>query len=98
MMIDELVCEFTTCTYNMCRSHHERYDGNGYPDRLAGESIPLEARILAIMDTYDVLRMSNSVSHADACAKLAVMKKSYFDPVLVDFFLQKEKVIENIVL
>ena len=37
------------------RSHHERYDGLGYPDRLRGEGIPLEARIMAIADSYDAM-------------------------------------------
>ncbi|MGK2966069.1 MAG: HD-GYP domain-containing protein [Tepidiformaceae bacterium] len=37
------------------RAHHERYDGNGYPDRLAGDRVPLEARIIAVADTFDAL-------------------------------------------
>ncbi|MFP4147787.1 MAG: HD-GYP domain-containing protein [Halorhodospira sp.] len=42
----------------IARSHHERYDGSGYPDGLAGEAIPLSARILQLADVYDALRMS----------------------------------------
>lgn len=42
----------------LVRSHHERYDGAGYPDRLSGESIPLSARIIAVADAYDVMRTS----------------------------------------
>ena len=41
---------------DIARHHHERYDGQGYPDRLKGNDIPLAARIVAICDTYDGLR------------------------------------------
>jgi putative nucleotidyltransferase with HDIG domain len=44
----------------MVRSHHERWDGQGYPDRLAGESIPLRARILSVADVYDALTTARS--------------------------------------
>ena len=37
------------------RAHHERYDGNGYPDKLSGEYIPVEARILSVVDSYDAM-------------------------------------------
>jgi len=40
---------------NIARHHHERWDGKGYPDGLAGESIPLEARMMALADVYDAL-------------------------------------------
>ena len=41
--------------YHIVRHHHERYDGNGYPDGLAGGKIPLEARIIMVADVYDAL-------------------------------------------
>lgn len=41
--------------YEICRYHHERYDGNGYPDKLAGEDIPIWAQIVSIVDVYDAL-------------------------------------------
>ena len=41
---------------DIARHHHERYDGSGYPDRLAGEAIPLAARLVAVADVYDALR------------------------------------------
>lgn len=47
--------EFYRCCYDICRYHHERWDGNGYPDHLAGDEIPISAQIVAIADVYDAL-------------------------------------------
>jgi putative nucleotidyltransferase with HDIG domain len=47
--------EFPFPLIDIVKSHHERWDGNGYPDRLAGEAIPLTARILSLVDCYDAL-------------------------------------------
>jgi len=46
---------FVDTAFNVARHHHERWDGNGYPDKLKGEEIPLEARIMAVADVYDAL-------------------------------------------
>ncbi len=51
--------QFLNYAYNMCRSHHERWDGKGYPDKLMTTNIPLEARILAIVNSYDIFRTTN---------------------------------------
>jgi putative two-component system response regulator len=47
--------EFYRYCYDICRYHHERYDGNGYPDHLAGEDIPIWAQVVSIVDVYDAL-------------------------------------------
>lgn len=47
--------EFYRCCYDICRYHHERWDGNGYPDHLVGDEIPISAQIVAIADVYDAL-------------------------------------------
>lgn len=47
--------EFYTYCYDICRYHHERYDGNGYPDKLVGENIPIWAQVVSIVDVYDAL-------------------------------------------
>ncbi|MCD7709523.1 MAG: response regulator [Clostridiales bacterium] len=47
--------EYDKASYNICRYHHERYDGKGYPDGLSGEDIPIEAQIVSIADVYDAL-------------------------------------------
>lgn len=91
---------FMKYTYNMCRSHHERWDGNGYPDRLAGENIPLEARALAVVNTYDNLRNiateGKILSHQEAMMKIKFMKFTSFDPSIVDIFLSVESDIRNV--
>lgn len=48
----------------IARHHHERYDGTGYPDGLAGEAIPIMARILALADTYDAMARTRVYRHA----------------------------------
>lgn len=47
--------EFYKCCYEICRYHHERWDGNGYPDHLVGDQIPIAAQIVAVADVYDAL-------------------------------------------
>ena len=47
--------DFYEISYNIARYHHERYDGRGYPEKLVGDEIPIEAQIVAIADCYDAL-------------------------------------------
>ena len=72
--------------------HHEKWDGTGYPEGLAGEAIPLTARILAVADVYDALTSSRSYRTAWTHEKaLAVIKKdagTHFDTVVVDAFVE----------
>jgi diguanylate cyclase (GGDEF)-like protein/PAS domain S-box-containing protein/putative nucleotidyltransferase with HDIG domain len=74
-------------------SHHERWDGNGYPRGLQGESIPLEARIIAVADAYDAMvsyrTYKASLSHEAALAELEKSKGTQFDPRLVDVFINE---------
>ena len=75
----------------IARSHHERWDGSGYPDRLRGEQIPLVARICAVCDVFDALLSARPYKRAwpldDALAELAAQRGRQFDPALVDAFL-----------
>lgn len=75
----------------MIRHHHERWDGAGYPDRLAGAEIPFAARILTIADAYDALTSTRSYrraySHAAALATMRAQRGRHFDPSLLDLFM-----------
>ncbi len=81
------------------RHHHERFDGSGYPDGLAGEDIELTARILTVVDVYDALRTERPYKPAfDKEKSLAIldeeMKKGWYDPEVLDKFRSLE--LENI--
>jgi putative nucleotidyltransferase with HDIG domain len=71
-------------------SHHERWDGTGYPHGLVGEEIPLTARLIAVADAYDVLTARDSyrqpVSATDAVAELRAHAGTQFDPQVVQTF------------
>jgi putative two-component system response regulator len=71
-------------------SHHEKWNGTGYPFQLEGDMIPLAARIVTVADVYDALRMERSykpaLSHAVTVEKIMEGKGSHFDPSLTDMF------------
>lgn len=84
-------------------SHHERWDGNGYPYKLKGEEIPLEARIMAIADVFDALVSprcyKDPFSTDEAFEIISLSRGTHFDPVLTDLFISKKdevvKIFEN---
>jgi HD-GYP domain-containing protein (c-di-GMP phosphodiesterase class II) len=75
-------------------AHHERWDGSGYPKGLKGRRIPLEARIVAIADSFDAITHRRRYSHArsfnEAVKAIEEGKGTQFDPDLVDLFLQPD--------
>ncbi len=75
----------------LVRYHHERWDGQGYPECLAGEAIPLGARIIAICDAYESMVSDRpyrrGLGHADAVHQLTAGAGTQFDPKLVEAFL-----------
>lgn len=79
--------------------HHEKWDGTGYPYGLAGESIPLSARIMAIVDVYDALRSKRVYKEAYSHEKsIEIIKQgagTNFDPVILDVFIQNESEFED---
>ena len=75
---------------NVIEFHHERFDGSGYPHGLRGESIPMVARLFAIVDVFDALPSrrpyKQPVPLQDAVRILAESRGSHFDPRLLDVF------------
>ena len=71
-------------------SHHERYDGTGYPDQKSGEEIPLSARIVSLCDVYDALRETRvykeTFSHEKSVEIIKGSSKKQFDPVIIEAF------------
>ncbi len=73
------------------RSHHERYDGRGYPDGLRGDTIPVEARVIAVADAYDAMTSNRSyrsvMAQERVRAEIERGKGSQFDPAFADIML-----------
>ena len=82
--------EFLSEASKVVRSHHERWDGNGYPDGLAGEQIPMNARVFAVADVFDALTTDRpyrvALSFAQARAMIDEQSGRHFDPRVVDAF------------
>jgi response regulator RpfG family c-di-GMP phosphodiesterase len=81
---------FLHMAIDIARHHHERWDGGGYPDRLAGADIPLAARILALGDVYDALRSRRvykpGLLHTTAVMTMSESSQGQFDPALLEVF------------
>ena len=75
-------------------THHEKWDGSGYPNGLKGDNIPLQGRLLAIADVYDTLvserPYKKAIPHEDAVRIIEAGKGTHFDPILVDLFVTRE--------
>ena len=84
----------------IARSHHERWDGTGYPDGLVGEAIPLAARLMAVADVYDALRSRRPYKlpfgHDEAVAIVCDGRGKHFDPLLIDAFVAQEDAFAEI--
>ena len=82
------------------RSHHERWDGDGYPDGLVGEEIPLGARIFAVADAVDAITNHRPYRAArswrDCRREIVAQKGTQFDPMVVDAFCDREYVLHEI--
>ncbi|MCR5420003.1 MAG: response regulator [Lachnospiraceae bacterium] len=91
--------KFLIYIYNMCRYHHERWDGKGYPDRIMTTDIPLEARILTIVNSYDNFRFNNDggtpLTHTEAVKRISLWSGTHYDPDLVELFLSVSDLFEN---
>jgi putative two-component system response regulator len=88
---------FLEMARDVALTHHERYDGNGYPKGLSGEQIPLCGRIVAVADVYDGLSSrrvyKEGMSHEKAKEIIVAERGKHFDPGIVDAFLRAEEQI-----
>ncbi len=89
--------EFTRIA-NFVLEHHEKWDGTGYPKKLKGKEISLQARIIAVADSYDAMTTDRSyrkgLSRTEAAAEIRKYSGTQFDPAIVDVFI--EKVLEKV--
>lgn len=94
--------EFLRFASEIAGGHHEKWDGTGYPLGLAGEAIPLAARLMALADVYDALRCARvykrAMSHAQASEIILEGRGGHFDPGVVDAFLRCQTVFVEIAL
>lgn len=92
--------EFINMGIKIAASHHEKWDGSGYPTGLKGEKIPLSARIMAVADVYDALRSKRiykaAFSHEKSVNIIIEGKGSHFDPRLVDAFIELKKEFDHV--
>lgn len=81
------------------KAHHEKWDGNGYPDGLKGEEIPVAGRIIALADTYDAMTSTRpyriALSHEVAMAEIKRCSGTQFDPTLAEVFLSLSDEIDE---
>ena len=91
---------FLACAKEIALSHQEKWDGSGYPKRLAGSAIPLSARLMAVADVYDALISrrvyKEGMPHDKAVAIILAGKGNHFDPDVVDAFLATSEVFKTI--
>jgi putative nucleotidyltransferase with HDIG domain len=84
--------KFLGAVSDLVKHHHERWDGNGYPDGLAGEAVPLESRIIAVVDAFDAMTSSRPYRQArrreDAVEEIRREAGRQFDPAVVEAFLE----------
>ncbi|MFT5733862.1 MAG: HD-GYP domain-containing protein (c-di-GMP phosphodiesterase class II) [Planctomycetota bacterium] len=94
------VLAFVSMGSDIARSHHERWDGSGYPNGLAGEAIPLSGRIVALADLYDALTSERSYkrawSHAKAVDHLRGLAGTHLDPHALQAFISRADEVDRI--
>jgi response regulator RpfG family c-di-GMP phosphodiesterase len=80
--------------------HHEKWDGTGYPRGLAGQDIPLEARVMSLADMYDALLSERPYkkawTHQEAVNEIISRRDSQFDPLVVDAFIAEQDAFKDI--
>lgn len=91
--------DYRKICYDVCRSHHERYDGTGYPDGLKGENIPISAQLVSLADTYDELiseRIYKDASTPSEAYQIIIKgEKGIFSPRLLEAFRKSKEAMEE---
>ena len=91
---------FLKTAASIALTHHEKWDGTGYPQRLAGEAIPLESRIVAVADVYDALTSSRpyrkAFSDITALKAMSEMAPTHFDPSVYATFIRALPQIQSL--
>lgn len=89
----------TKMAYQICRWHHERYDGRGYPDGLKGEEIPISAQIVALADVYDALTSVRvykpAFTHEKALEMIVNGECGTFNPLLLECLAEESQTIQD---
>ena len=81
---------FLRCARELARSHHEKWDGSGYPDGLRGDAIPISARLMSVADVYDALTSRRvykpGIGHEQTLIEIQNGRGTHFDPDVADAF------------
>ena len=97
--LDQQEAPLVKVASDICRWHHERYDGNGYPDGLKGDEIPIAAQVVALADVYDALTSERcykkAYSHSKALEMIFEGRCGAFDPTLLQCLLEISDTLES---
>ena len=84
----------------ICRWHHERWDGRGYPDGLLGEQIPISAQVVALADVYDALTSKRvykpAMTHDEAIKIISVDERGKYNPAVLECFCEMEAELKGL--
>jgi putative two-component system response regulator len=93
--------EYSKYSYEICRYHHERYDGRGYPDGLEGDEIPISAQLVSVADVYDALvneRVYKDAFPKDKAFQMITQGEcGVFSPKLLEAFRNVRREFEDLV-
>ena len=99
-LFKDTVSDLDKMSSEIALTHHERWDGNGYPNQLKGEEIPIAGRITALADVYDALISKRAYKEAwaekDVLDYLVDQSGKHFDPDVIDAFLSIHDIIRAI--
>jgi response regulator RpfG family c-di-GMP phosphodiesterase len=99
-VIEQCKAEVFVMAHRICLHHHEKWDGSGYPAQLAGDAIPLEAKVMAMADVYDALLSKRvyklPMSYAATREEFRKSSGTFFDPVMTEIMMENIHLFEEI--